>query len=92
MPFDVPLKAFRSAHGKDGGEVNESSKVAGGNRFVFLTDGIEAALQRARHSAGGKTFSWPKEPGPVSSTSWQGWSMKWISTWFLSCFDKRGTA
>jgi dihydrofolate reductase len=110
-----PLAAWRSAHGMEGGEVNESSRVVeesianigatimgrnmfgghpgawdakkpwngwwgdnppfhhpvfvlthharapleleGGNRFIFVTGGIEAALEQARRAAGAKDIS-----------------------------------
>jgi len=111
----VPLAVWRAAHGLEGGEVNESTRVVveslsnigatvmgrnmfgghpgpwdagnpwngwwgadppfhhpvfvlthyarepleleGGTTFTFVTDGIEAALERARRAAGGKDVS-----------------------------------
>ena len=55
----VPLKAWRTPHGLEGGEVNESSKVIeeqqrvlqGGTTFTFVTEGIHKALELARRAA-----------------------------------------
>lgn len=45
-----PLAAWRAPHG-------EPLVLEGGTTFTFVTDGIEAALERARQAAGGKDVS-----------------------------------
>src|SRR6266516_3894295 len=63
----VPLAAWREAHGKQDGEVNESTRIVeesranigpvemeGGTTFHFVTDGIESALEQAKRAAGEK--------------------------------------
>src|SRR5919201_404147 len=57
----VSLAAWRELHDKQGGEVNESTRIMeetvemeGGTTFHFVTDGIERALERAKESADGQ--------------------------------------
>lgn len=49
-PFHHPV--FVLTH-----HARESLELDGGTTFIFVTDGIHAALERARHAAGGKDVS-----------------------------------
>lgn len=46
-----------------------SVEMEGGTVFHFVTDGIEAALERAREAAGRRTSRSPAAPAPSTSTS-----------------------
>jgi len=49
-PFHHPV--FVLTH-----HAREPLELEGGNRFIFVTQGIEAALEQARHAAGGNDIS-----------------------------------
>jgi hypothetical protein len=46
-------RTFRQIHGMEGGATGPD-EMEGGTTFHFVTDGIQAALDRARDAAGGK--------------------------------------
>jgi|SRR5215212_11852169 len=56
----VPLRAFREAHGREGGEVNASSAVVEG-----WTENIGATVMGRNMFGGG--------PGPWGEDPWRGW-------------------
>ena len=56
----VPLKAFRETHGREGGEVNESSPIAEGH-----FENIGASVMGRNMFGGG--------PGPWGDEAWTGW-------------------
>ena len=61
-PFHTPV--FVLTH-----HPREPLEMQGGTTFIFVTEGIESALQPARQAADGRDCCWEEAPASPSSTS-----------------------